>query len=110
MGVEGTSYGGQLTDWLITQTNSFKAAIPTAGISNLVSFNYMSYYHDYLAVEFGSVSRPKSASDGRAVEARSALRYANQVKTPTMFCTARTTTTCRSPRPSSSTSRSRTWA
>ena len=32
MGIEGVSYGGQLTDWLITQTNEFKAAIPTAGI------------------------------------------------------------------------------
>ena len=53
LGVEGGSYGGQLTNWLITQTDRFKAAIPAAGISNLVSFNYMAYYHDYLAVEFG---------------------------------------------------------
>ena len=30
LGVEGVSYGGQLSDWLITQTNIFKAAIPTA--------------------------------------------------------------------------------
>src|SRR5262249_10270102 len=53
LGVEGGSYGGQLTDWLVTRTNRFKAAVPAAGIANLVSFNYMSYYHDYLAVEFG---------------------------------------------------------
>ena len=59
LGIEGGSYGGQLTDWIITQTHRFKAAIPSAGISNLVSFNYMSYYHDYLAVEFGSVSRTR---------------------------------------------------
>lgn len=39
LGIEGTSYGGQWTDWLITQTDRFKVAIPTAGISNLVSFN-----------------------------------------------------------------------
>ena len=31
LGVEGTSYGGQLSAWLITQTSVFKAAIPTAG-------------------------------------------------------------------------------
>ena len=43
------------TNWLITQTDRFKAAIPAAGISNLVSFNYMAYYHDYLAVEFGAL-------------------------------------------------------
>ena len=53
LGIEGTSYGGQLTNWIITQTDRFKAAVPNAGISNLVSFNYMAYYHDYLAVEFG---------------------------------------------------------
>ena len=34
LGVEGTSYGGQLSTWLITQTNIFKAAIPTAAITN----------------------------------------------------------------------------
>jgi dipeptidyl aminopeptidase/acylaminoacyl peptidase len=54
LGIEGGSYGGQLTNWIITQTDRFKAAVPAAGIANLVSFNYMSYYHDYLAVEFGS--------------------------------------------------------
>jgi len=47
MGIEGVSYGGQLSDWLITQTNEFKAAIPTAGISNLISYNYMTYYNQY---------------------------------------------------------------
>src|SRR2546423_1442426 len=54
LGIEGGSYGGQLTNWLITQSDRFKAAIPSAGISNLITFNYMAYYHDYLAVEFGA--------------------------------------------------------
>src|SRR6266849_4064435 len=45
LGIEGVSYGGQLTEWLITQTNQFKAAIPTAGIVNLDSYNYMTYYN-----------------------------------------------------------------
>lgn len=84
LGVEGVSYGGQLTDWLITQTDRFKAAIPTAGISNLVSFNYMSYYHDYLAVEFGAYPTQDQVMD--ELWRRSALRYANRVKTPTLFC------------------------
>ncbi|MGE5246248.1 MAG: prolyl oligopeptidase family serine peptidase [Betaproteobacteria bacterium] len=84
LGIEGTSYGGQLTDWLITQTDRFKAAIPTAGISNLVSFNYMAYYHDYLAVEFGAFPTEDHVMD--ELWKRSAIRYANQVKTPTMFC------------------------
>ena len=83
LGIEGGSYGGQLTDWLITRTTRFKAAIPAAGIANLVSFNYMSYYHDYLAVEFGRYPHEKDLMD--TLWARSALRYVNKVKTPVMF-------------------------
>ena len=83
LGVEGGSYGGQLTDWLITRTNRFKAAVPSAGIANLVSFNYMAYYHDYLAVEYGRYPHEKNLMD--TLWAHSALKYVNKVKTPTMF-------------------------
>jgi dipeptidyl aminopeptidase/acylaminoacyl peptidase len=99
LGVEGGSYGGQLTNWLITQTDRFKAAIPAAGISNLVSFNYMAYYHDYLAVEFGAfpheaftpvdetlwpaATRPRTIMD--VLWERSPIRYVARAKTPTLF-------------------------
>ncbi len=83
LGVEGGSYGGQLTNWLITQTDRFKAAVPAASIANLVSFNYMSYYHDYLAVEFGAFPHEQGLMD--LLWERSALRYVDKVKTPTMF-------------------------
>lgn len=99
LGVEGGSYGGQLTNWLITQTDRFKAAVPAAGIANLVSFNYMAYYHDYLAVEFGGfpheafapkdetlwprATRPATIMD--ALWERSPIRYVARVKTPTLF-------------------------
>ena len=53
LGVEGTSYGGQLSAWLITQTSIFKAAIPTAAIINLISYNYMTYYNQYEQMEWG---------------------------------------------------------
>jgi dipeptidyl aminopeptidase/acylaminoacyl peptidase len=99
LGVEGGSYGGQLTNWLITQTDRFKAAIPAAGISNLVSFNYMAYYHDYLAVEFGGFPHepfepvnaklwprnPDRKSIMDALWERSPIRYVAKVKTPTLF-------------------------
>ena len=68
MGIEGVSYGGQLTDWLITQTNEFKAAIPIAGITNLISYNYMTYYNQYEEMEFGAVP-PSGQSDGRGLGA-----------------------------------------
>lgn len=83
LGIEGGSYGGQLTNWIVTQTDRFRAAIPIAGISNLVSFNYMAYYHDYLAVEFGSFPHENGLMD-RLWE-RSPLRYVQKVRTPVMF-------------------------
>ena len=83
LGIEGGSYGGQLTNWIITQTDRFKAAIPTAGISNLISLNYMSYYHDYLPVEFGGYPERNGLLD--EFWNRSALRYVAKVKTPVMF-------------------------
>jgi dipeptidyl aminopeptidase/acylaminoacyl peptidase len=83
LGIEGGSYGGQLTNWIVTQTTRFKAAIPAASISNLVSFNYMAYYHDYLAVEFGSFPHENGIID--LLWERSPIRYAKRVKTPTLF-------------------------
>ena len=83
LGIEGGSYGGQLTNWIITQTDRFAAAVPAAGIANLVSFNYMAYYHDYLAVEFGSYPHEKGLMD--VLWQRSPLRYVHQVKTPVML-------------------------
>ncbi len=82
LGIEGTSYGGQLTNWIITQTDRFKAAIPNAGISNLVSFNYMAYYHDYLAVEFGSYPHEQGLME--KLWQRSPIRLIHKVKTPTL--------------------------
>jgi dipeptidyl aminopeptidase/acylaminoacyl peptidase len=83
LGIEGGSYGGQLTNWLITQTDRFRAAIPSAGISNLLSFNYMAYYHDYLAVEFGAYPHENDLLD--VLWQRSPLKQVARVKTPTMF-------------------------
>jgi dipeptidyl aminopeptidase/acylaminoacyl peptidase len=82
LGIEGGSYGGQLTNWIITQTDRFKAAIPTAGIANLVSFNYTAYYHDYLAVEFGAYPHEPGVMD--LLWERSPIRYVQKVKTPTL--------------------------
>ena len=53
LGVEGWSYGGFMTNWIITHTDRFKAAVSGAGLSNLESFygttdiqGYMEYYHN----------------------------------------------------------------
>jgi len=83
MGIEGVSYGGQLTDWLITQTNQFKAAIPTAGIANLVSYNYMTYYNQYEEMEFGQFLHQGNLMD--LAWERSALKHIAGAHTPTLI-------------------------
>ncbi|MGB7172544.1 MAG: S9 family peptidase [Candidatus Acidiferrales bacterium] len=83
MGIEGVSYGGQLTYWLITQTREFKAAIPTAGITNLISYKYLTYYNQYEQMEFGELPHQDDLMD--IMWKRSALRYVAQVATPTLI-------------------------
>jgi dipeptidyl aminopeptidase/acylaminoacyl peptidase len=83
MGIEGVSYGGQLTDWLITQTNEFKAAVPIAGITNLVSYNYMTYYNQYEEMEFGQFLHQGNLMD--VAWERSALKHVAAAHTPTML-------------------------
>ncbi len=83
LGAEGVSYGGQLTNWLITQTSIFKAAIPIAGISNLISYNYMTYYNQYEQMEFGIFPHQGNMMD--VLWERSALKHVAKARTPTML-------------------------
>jgi dipeptidyl aminopeptidase/acylaminoacyl peptidase len=83
MSLEGVSYGGELTDWIITQTNEFKAAVPTASISNLVSQNYLMFANVWEESEYGQLLTQGELMD-RAWH-HSALRYVGNVHTPVMF-------------------------
>jgi dipeptidyl aminopeptidase/acylaminoacyl peptidase len=83
LGIEGTSYGGQLSEWIITQSNIFKAAIPTAGISNLISYNYMTYYNQYEQMEWGAFPHQGDLMD--KLWERSALKHVANVHTPVLL-------------------------
>ena len=83
MGVEGVSYGGQLSMWLPTQTRMFKSAIPTAGISNLVSYNYTTYYNQYEQMTFGAFPHQGNLMD--VLWDRSALKHVAKVATPMLI-------------------------
>jgi len=83
LGVEGTSYGGQLSTWLITQSNIFKAAIPTAAITNIISYNYMTYYNQYEAMEWGTYPHQGTLMD--TLLQRSSIRHVANAHTPTML-------------------------
>ncbi|PYS72830.1 MAG: hypothetical protein DMF73_07245 [Acidobacteria bacterium] len=81
LGVTGGSYGGFMTNWIITQTPRFKAAVSVASVSNLISFYSTSLYQDLIHAEFGGF--PWDNYD--SLWQWSPLRYARQVQTPTMF-------------------------
>jgi dipeptidyl aminopeptidase/acylaminoacyl peptidase len=83
LGVEGGSYGGQLSAWLITQTNMFKAAIPAAAIINIISYNYMTYYNQYEQMEWGAFPHQGNLMD--VLWERSALKHVAKAHTPTML-------------------------
>jgi dipeptidyl aminopeptidase/acylaminoacyl peptidase len=83
IGVEGGSYGGQLTCWLITQTPMFRAAIPLAPITNNLSYNYMTYYNMYEQMEWGALPHQGNLMD--VLWERSALKHVAKVKTPTLL-------------------------
>src|SRR5207244_11256234 len=83
VGIEGGSYGGQLTCWLITQTAMFRAAIPLAPITNNLSYNYMTYYNTYEQMEWGALPHQGNLMD--VLWERSALKHVGQVRTPTML-------------------------
>ena len=84
VGVEGGSYGGQLTNWAITQTTRFKSAVPSASISNLLSHAYLIWALDYPLVEWGG-RHPWQENMAAKLWDRSALAHVARVKTPTMF-------------------------
>jgi Dipeptidyl aminopeptidases/acylaminoacyl-peptidases len=80
MGVTGGSYGGFMTNWIVTQTPRFKAAVAVASVSNLISFYSTSLYQDLIHAEFGL-----PWDDYDLLWRWSPLRYVRQVQTPTLL-------------------------
>jgi dipeptidyl aminopeptidase/acylaminoacyl peptidase len=81
LGVTGGSYGGFMTNWIVTQTPRFRAGVAVASVSNLISFYSTSLYQDLIHAEFGGF--PWDNFD--VLWQWSPLRYVRQVQTPTMF-------------------------
>ncbi|HVG30109.1 MAG TPA: S9 family peptidase [Pyrinomonadaceae bacterium] len=81
MGVTGGSYGGFMTNWIVTQTPRFRAAVSSASVSNLVSFYATSLYQDLIHAEFGGFPW----DDYDLLWRWSPLRYVRDAQTPTLF-------------------------
>jgi dipeptidyl aminopeptidase/acylaminoacyl peptidase len=83
LGVSGYSYGGFLTNWIITQTNRFSAAMTGAGISNWLSDYGTADIPRTKESEFYGTPWDQEASE--RMRALSPLTHAANVKTPTLF-------------------------
>lgn len=83
LGVTGYSYGGFLTDWTITQTNRFAAAIAGAGISNWISdYGTADIPRTKESEFFGT---PWEMNSRELMMKLSPITHAANVTTPTLF-------------------------
>ena len=80
LGVMGASYGGYMTNWIVTQTGRFKAASSGASIADLEDQYYLSDGGEVMAEYF---KRPWEARESYA--AHSPLTFANKVTTPLLI-------------------------
>ena len=80
--VTGGSYGGFMTNWIISHTNRFRAAASQRSISNWISmFNTTDI--GYYFADDQNFSSPWDNQE--KLWWHSPLKYADQVKTPTLF-------------------------
>ena len=81
VGVTGGSYGGFMTNWIITQTHRFMAAVSSLSLSNLISFYGTSLYTDLIESEFGGLPW----DNYELLWKWSPLAHVKGVTTPTLF-------------------------
>jgi dipeptidyl aminopeptidase/acylaminoacyl peptidase len=80
LGVMGTSYGGFMTSWLITQDARFAAALPIAPHTNQVTEHLMSNIPHFLSL---FLADRWDNPNGRYFE-RSPIMHARRARTPTL--------------------------
>lgn len=83
MGVTGYSYGGFLTNWIVTHDTRFAAAVTGAGISNWMS--------DYGTADIPRTKEseffgpPWGDESGSLLSRQSPIQYVQHVRTPVLF-------------------------
>ena len=81
LGVTGGSGGGLLTDWTVTQTNRFKAAVAQRDIVDWAGWWYTADIGEFRQYWM----KPAPFDNLQAYHDRSPLTYVNNIKTPMMF-------------------------
>ena len=80
LGVMGASYGGYMTDWIVTQTNRFKAASTAASVSDLANLYYFSDAGDTVAEYYGL-----PWENAASLVQHSAITHVQNVSTPLLI-------------------------
>jgi dipeptidyl aminopeptidase/acylaminoacyl peptidase len=79
LGITGGSYGGFMTMWAVTQTDRFKAAVASAGVSDWLSYYGENGIDAWMLPYFGA-----SVYEDPAIYARSSpINFIRNVHTPT---------------------------
>ncbi len=82
LGVTGGSYGGYMTNWIIGQTDRFKAAVTQRSLSNLISMNGTSDFNWIFQFWQGDVA---PWEDVDQYWRQSPMKYVADVVTPTLI-------------------------
>ncbi len=82
VGVTGGSYGGYMTNWVVSHTNRFKCAATQRSISNMITEVCASDYGIDFPYEMSFTDLHNCHDE---LWSMSPLKYANNVKTPLLF-------------------------
>ncbi|MDM1496663.1 prolyl oligopeptidase family serine peptidase [Myroides odoratimimus] len=94
LGLFGFSHGGYETNFIVTQTNLFKAAVSGAGNSDIIR-SYFSYNENFMSPFFfqfenGQYKMPKPFNEDKELYLlNSPILFANQIKTPLLSFTGK---------------------
>jgi dipeptidyl aminopeptidase/acylaminoacyl peptidase len=80
LGVMGASYGGFMTNWIVTQTSRFKAASTAASLSDLADMYYLSDAGEVTEEYFGL-----PWEESALYEAHSPITHVTAVETPLLI-------------------------
>ena len=81
LGVTGGSGGGLLTNWTVTQTDRFAAAVSQRSVADWLSFWYSADFTLFTPTWF----RKNPYQDPEEFLARSPVRYVDKIQTPILF-------------------------
>lgn len=88
--IQGTSYGGFMTCWIIGHSNRFRAAVPINAVTDLNMMWGLTDIQSWTEWEFGGL--PWKVHD--LMRKHSPITYADQVKTPTLILHSRDDRRC----------------